>query len=234
MNVIARLEYELTNYNSAVHRFNHYTTRIHPQQNECLFGIISDIFSKHTIWFRISSLLYLKLHDFRYFIFKPEARDPKTKSSISYVYTAQCLFRLKNQTIFFCQYSKVKLATVVEGALYASFSIATVPRCRRRARLLFLDCSTLPLVHTLKGWVLSKDASSTIFWVFSMTRPRIEPRSSGPLANTNRLANGPVSGQVSANSLSFLLSRFLRNTKLCKYHFLNLRYDSTRDWTSIS
>ena len=27
MNVIARLEYELTYYDSAVHRFNHYTTR---------------------------------------------------------------------------------------------------------------------------------------------------------------------------------------------------------------
>ena len=27
MNVIARLEYELAYYDSAVHRFNHYTTR---------------------------------------------------------------------------------------------------------------------------------------------------------------------------------------------------------------
>ena len=27
-------------------------------------------------------------------------------------------------------------------------------------------------------------ASSTIFWVFGMTRPGIEPRSPGPLANT--------------------------------------------------
>ena len=30
MNVIARLEYELTYYDSAVHRFNHYTTRTPP------------------------------------------------------------------------------------------------------------------------------------------------------------------------------------------------------------
>ena len=32
--------------------------------------------------------------------------------------------------------------------------------------------------------MLSKAASSTIFWVFVMTRPRIEPQSPGPLANT--------------------------------------------------
>ena len=32
--------------------------------------------------------------------------------------------------------------------------------------------------------MLSEAASSTIFWVFGMTRPGIEPRSPGPLANT--------------------------------------------------
>ena len=31
VNVIARLEYELAYYDSAVHRFNHYTTRTHPE-----------------------------------------------------------------------------------------------------------------------------------------------------------------------------------------------------------
>ncbi len=31
MNVIARLEYELAYYDSAVHRFNHYTTRTTPK-----------------------------------------------------------------------------------------------------------------------------------------------------------------------------------------------------------
>ena len=42
--------------------------------------------------------------------------------------------------------------------------------------------------------MLSKEASSTIFWVFGMTRPGIEPRSPGPLANT--LTPRPVnSGQ---------------------------------------
>ena len=32
--------------------------------------------------------------------------------------------------------------------------------------------------------MLSKAESSTIFWVFGMTRLGIEPRSPGPLANT--------------------------------------------------
>ena len=36
MNVIARLEYELAYYDSAVHRFNHYTTRI-PPSNYCIW-----------------------------------------------------------------------------------------------------------------------------------------------------------------------------------------------------
>ena len=33
---------------------------------------------------------------------------------------------------------------------------------------------TLPLIHTLYCWVLSKEVSSTIFKVFGMTRPGIE------------------------------------------------------------
>ena len=44
-----------------------------------------------------------------------------------------------------------------------------------RALLLFLDCSTLPLILTLYFWVLSKEVSSTIFKVFGRTRTEIEP-----------------------------------------------------------
>ena len=47
-----------------------------------------------------------------------------------------------------------------------------------------MDCSTLPLIRTLYSWVLSKEVSSTIFKVFGITRPGIELRSPGPLANT--------------------------------------------------
>ena len=46
--------------------------------------------------------------------------------------------------------------------------------------LLSLDCSTLPLIRTLDCWVLSKEALSTIFKVFGLTRPVIEPRSVHP------------------------------------------------------
>ena len=52
------------------------------------------------------------------------------------------------------------------------------------ALLLSQVCSTLPLIHTFHCWVLSKEVSSTIFKVFGMTRPGIEPRFPGPLANT--------------------------------------------------
>ena len=45
--------------------------------------------------------------------------------------------------------------------------------------LLSLDSSTLPLIRTLYCRVLSKEASSTIFKVFDMTRPGIERRSPG-------------------------------------------------------
>ena len=55
--------------------------------------------------------------------------------------------------------------------------------------------------------MLSKEASSTIFWVFGMTRPGIERRSPGPLANTLTIESpSTMVGQLfSLNpSLSFL------------------------------
>ena len=65
-----------------------------------------------------------------------------------------------------------------EGSLFNSYYTEVLGRVLR----LSLDCSTLPLIHTLYCWVLSKEVSSTIFKVFGMTQPRIEPRSPGPLA----------------------------------------------------
>ena len=66
-----------------------------------------------------------------------------------------------------------------EGSLFNSYYTEVYGR----ALLLSLDCSTLPLIHTLYCWVLSKEVSSTIFKVFGMTRPGIEARSPEPLAN---------------------------------------------------
>ena len=48
--------------------------------------------------------------------------------------------------------------------------------------------------------MLSKEVSSTIFWVFGMTRPGIEPRSPGPLANI--LTTRPMSGKLNEYLLS--------------------------------
>ena len=67
-----------------------------------------------------------------------------------------------------------------EGSLFDSYSTEVYGR----ALLLSPDCSTLPLICTLKCWVLSKEISSTIFWVFGIPRPEIEPWSPGPLVNT--------------------------------------------------
>ncbi len=57
-------------------------------------------------------------------------------------------------------------------------------RCVGVTLFLSLDCSTLPAIRTLYPRVLSKEVSSTIFKVFDMTQPGIEPRSPGTLANT--------------------------------------------------
>ena len=95
-----------------------------------------------------------------------------------------CLTHTHTHThIYIYIYIKVKLATVVEGYQNAPFSIATTPRYRG-GRYSFPWIAPLPLIHTLYCGVLSKEASSTIFWVFRMTRPGIEPRAPGPLANT--------------------------------------------------
>ena len=92
-----------------------------------------------------------------------------------------------------CVNNNVKLATVVEGDQKASFWIATTPRCRGGRYFFLKHCSILPLIRTLYCWVLSKEVSSTIFKVFGMTRPGIEPRSPGPLSeHSTHEANEPV------------------------------------------
>ena len=58
-------------------------------------------------------------------------------------------FQLKVCTAKLLTQVKVKMATIVEGDPKAVFSIAALPRCRE-GRYSFLDCSTLPLIRTLK------------------------------------------------------------------------------------
>ena len=74
--------------------------------------------------------------------------------------------------------------TLVKGDLKAPLSDSYYTEAKERALPLSMDCSTLPLILTFYSWVLSKEASSTSFWIFGMTRPGIEPNSPGSLANT--------------------------------------------------
>ena len=66
-----------------------------------------------------------------------------------------------------------------EGSLFNSYYTEVLGR----TLLLSQDCSTLPSIRTLYHWVFSKEVSSTIFKVFGMMWPGIEPRSLRPLAN---------------------------------------------------
>ena len=52
MNVIARLEYELAYYDSAVYRFNHYTTRTPPKEEKVevvVVVVVDDDMNTH-VW----------------------------------------------------------------------------------------------------------------------------------------------------------------------------------------
>ena len=74
------------------------------------------------------------------------------------------------------------MVTLVEDDPEASFSIATTPRCGGGRNPISSIASLYPCSLPYNA-VLSKVASSTIFWVFGMTWPGIEPRSPAPLAN---------------------------------------------------
>ena len=90
-----------------------------------------------------------------------------------------------------------------EGSLFNSY----YTEVWGRTILLSLDCSTLPLIHTLYCWVLSKEVSSTSFKVFGMMQPGIEPRSPGSLANT--LVTGPWFSISELESDRYLIDLFL-------------------------
>ena len=76
--------------------------------------------------------------------------------------------------------------------------------------------------------MLSKVVSSSIFKVFGMTRPRIEPRSPGPLANTltagpleNSFMNSSIHEYVIKNDLgSILKNKDIFETFLCNFSSL--------------
>ena len=148
--------------------------------------------------------------------------------------------------------SKEKLVTIVVSDSEVLFSIAATLRCREEMSLLYLDCPALPLMRTLWCWVQSKEISNTIFWVFGMTRPGIEFRSSGPLANTTQLAYGPVKwaiglmsrvfangsgdlasiqGRVIPKTLKMVLDAALLNTQHYKMRIKG-KVEQSREWSS--
>ena len=73
---------------------------------------------------------------------------------------------------------KVKLVILFEGHPKDPFSIAVRGGATPFPGLLYFTFNS----HLLM--LCATAASSTIFWVFSMTRTGIEPRSPGPFANT--------------------------------------------------
>ena len=85
------------------------------------------------------------------------------------------------------------MATIVEGDSKAPFSIATTPRCRG-GRYSFPWLLHFTLDSYLIMLSVKQGGIKYHFWVFGMTRPGIEPRSPGPLANT--LTARPMSGII--------------------------------------
>ena len=91
---------------------------------------------------------------------------------------------LFNQNNYLKSYKVIKVVFLCRGWPEGSLFNSYYTKVWGRVLLLSQDCSTLPLICALQCWVLSKEVSSTIFKIFGMTQPRIEPRSPGPLANT--------------------------------------------------
>ena len=99
--------------------------------------------------------------------------------------------------------NKSKVVFVSRGQPESSLFNSYYTEVSGRVLILSLDCSTLPFIHTLYCWVLSKEVSSTNFKVFGMMQPEIEPRSPGPLANTWRQLWLILSTNIDNNSILF-------------------------------
>ena len=81
---------------------------------------------------------------------------------------------------------RIELATLVDSDPKAPFFNSYLTDVLGRVLLHTLGYSTLLLILTLSCWVLSNAESSTIFWVFGMTRPRNETLSPEPLAHKEK------------------------------------------------
>ena len=63
MNVIARLEYELAYYDSAIHRFNHYTTRTPPSSTDRSVSF----YQNSSVWLDILAYIYIYIYIYFHF-----------------------------------------------------------------------------------------------------------------------------------------------------------------------
>ena len=78
-------------------------------------------------------------------------------------------------------------------------------------------------------YVLSKEALNTIFWVFGMTRPGIEPRSPGPFVNTLLITS---ISHTKEKTQKMVLDASLLNTQ---YYMVRIKgkVDQSREWSSV-
>ena len=145
---------------------------VHSSNGISLGGLDHDVLHSGYLasGFEPSSCYYV---DFWIYTFGKEIHHPPSDglNSTSSVLLDGCFCHLITQEDWNAikKLKKYLLATIVEGDQKAPFLIATALRCRGRAHLFSLDCSSLPLIRTLYCWVLSKEVSSIIFKVFGMT-----------------------------------------------------------------
>ena len=101
VNIIVRLEYELAYYDSAVHRFNHYTTRTPPLNSLILLTLVSIIIVSHSkcllhIMVLLTVLLFLLHYTYKIVIFSNPSKLLK-KSEVD----AKCKHEINFHDIFF-------------------------------------------------------------------------------------------------------------------------------------
>ena len=156
--------------------------------------------------------------------------------NMSFLSIIQCIFL---NAISFTFYFKipsyyvgelVKLATVIDGDPKAPFSIATTPRWRRgHYSFPRIDSNLIMLNVKLRGIKYH-------FYVFSMTRHGIEPRSPGPLANTlnhhTYRAIGLIGTLPIANSPGDRVS--IPGQVIPKHHKVQIKVkvEQSREWSS--
>ena len=126
-----------------------------------------------------------------------------------------------------------KLVTVVEGDPRVPFSIVTTPRCRE-------GFYSLAWIFPLYLWYEPDNRYQVPFFK-SMPRHGIEPRSSGPLANTVGIVN--VAERINVNKYNELCSEYKwkliywvnlsRKLFLCKKNSNSILYNCIRFYLAV-